>query len=454
MYIIFAFLLLLAALLVRWPVLGFYIVTGCAVLIEQEALFTPIGTDHLNVYNWPPALEGLIERPVGILFIFLLVIIACHRVYAGQRPLHCGGLFFVFLFYLLCVAIGIVHGLAHGGNLKIIVVETRPSWYLFLSYLLAYNLVNSQRHVYAFFWLVILAAGVKSLQGIYIYVVVLHGNLNDHHELMAHEESFFFAGLLLLLLLLCIHYRHRSQFYAALLVAPCVLVALVMNQRRTDYLALLAGFVVAWSLTFCFKPRVRRALVPGLCLCILLGSAYVAFCSELTGLFAEPAHAIVSVFHPDATDTISTESDAYRSIENYDLAYTARKSPLLGWGFGREFLEPLVLPNISSLDANYLYVPHNTIYWVWMRLGIVGFAALWCLFGSILVSGYLIARRLPNSYLQLVAVYIVAVTFMEIIVAFADYQFFAYRNVIFLGLLAGLLLKLPILAEEKGALPL
>ena len=51
--------------------------------------------------------------------------------------------------------------------------------------------------------------------------------------------------------------------------------------------------------------------------------------------------------------------------------------------------------------------------------------------------------------LQLVAIYIVAVTFMEIIVAFADYQLFFFRNVIYLGLLAGILMKLPALDENE-----
>ncbi len=450
MLIIFASLLLFATLLIRWPILGLYVVTGCATLIEQEALFAPVGTDRLNVYNWPPTLQGMLERPIGLLFLFLLIILACHRLSCGQTPLRFGKLSVVFFFYLLCLVIGIVHGLAHGGNLKIIVVEVRPFWYLFLSYLLAYNSVNLQHHVSTFFWLVIATAGIKSLQALYLYIFVLHGDLQGHHELMAHEESFFFAGLLLLLLLFCLHHRYRAQFYAMLLITPCVLIALVVNQRRTDYLALLIGGVVAWSLTFCFQPRSRRALALGMCGCILLGSSYISICSGLTGPFAEPAHAIVSVFCPDATDSVSAESNAYRAIENYDLLYTAQKSPLLGWGFGRQFLEPLVLPNISSLDTNYLYIPHNTVYWVWMRLGIVGFAALWWLFGSIIVEGYLTVRQLHDPYLQLVAIYVVAITCMEIIVAFADYQLFAYRNIIFLGLLAGLLLKLPILVREKG----
>jgi hypothetical protein len=58
-------------------------------------------------------------------------------------------------------------------------------------------------------------------------------------------------------------------------------------------------------------------------------------------------------------------------------------------------------------------------------------------------------RRLEDPYLQVVAIYIVAVVVMEVIVAYADYQLFFYRNVINLGLLCGLLVKLPILDKER-----
>lgn len=86
-----------------------------------------------------------------------------------------------------------------------------------------------------------------------------------------------------------------------------------------------------------------------------------------------------------------------------------------------------------------------------MRLGAIGFFALLYLLGVMIVRGCLIARRLQDPYLQLVSIYIVAVILMEVILASADYQLFAFRNVIYLGLLAGILVKLPILSQEKRA---
>lgn len=444
----------IAALIVRWPVVGFYVVSACTVLIEQAPLFTPIGTDRLNIYSWPPALEGLVERPIGFLIIFIFFVFVCHYLATRQRSLRGGELLEPFLFYLLCVIGGILHGLSSGGDFKIIVVEVRPFWYLFLSYLLAYNLLTSKNQIRILFWIVILSAGVKSIQGVYIYLIVEHGNLDSQHAIMSHEESFFFVALILLLVLFCLHYRYRPQFYAALLVLPSLLVALVANQRRTDYIALIVGILVAWTIVFYIKPQFRKTLVVVMLVSIVLSVGYVIAFSHSTGVFAEPAREVVSIFNPDSTDTVSADSNAYRVIENYDLKYTALQNPLFGWGFGKKFLQPIILPDISALDPNYVYVPHNTIYWVWMRLGAIGFFALWYLFGTIIVRGCLIVRQLKDQYLQLVAIYIIGVTFMEIVVAIADYQLFFYRNVIYLGLLVGVLMKLPALDKKQEAKPL
>jgi hypothetical protein len=43
----------------------------------------------------------------------------------------------------------------------------------------------------------------------------------------------------------------------------------------------------------------------------------------------------------------------------------------------------------------------------------------------------------------------VAMIIMEIIVAYADYQLSFYRNVIYVGILAGVLMRLPRMEAEK-----
>jgi cell division protein FtsW (lipid II flippase) len=439
--------IILAGLVVRWPVIGFFVVATCVVLVEQDALSSTDFTDRLYVFYWPTKFEGLPERPLGFLILFIFLVIICGNLLSRKKILRGGDLGLPFLLFMVCVIWGVVHGIISGGSFKIIVLEVRPFLYLFEAYFLAYNLISKKNQIRAFFWVVIFGAGVKSLQGLYLYLIVFHADLVDHHEIMAHEESFFFISLLLLVVLFVLHHCYRPQFFVALAISPCVIIAMVANQRRADYVAFLLGVAVAWILVFWVKPQSRKKLVVGMIIFLIIGTAYVLAFQHGSGSFSEPARSIVSIFKPNA-DSTSYYSNLYRDIEDYDLKYTVRLNPM-GMGFGKQFLQPEILPNIITLDPYYLYIPHNTVYWVWMRLGPFGYAAFWYLIGAAVIRGCLIARKLKDSYLQLVAIYVVAVIFMEISVAYADYQLYFYRNVIFLGLLLGMLMLLPKLDAQK-----
>lgn len=440
--------LIVVAVVVRWPIVGLYLVTVCVSVVDQAPLPTPILTDTLTIYYWPPNLTGLAERPISFLLLLVLLAWMGARYMKHQRVLWGGPLLWPFLAFLFCVAWGVVHGLSSGGTLKIIVLEIRPLWYLFVAYLLAYNLITKQQQVRSLLWVLIVGAGIKGLQGVYIYLIAYHGSLEGHHEIMSHEESFFFVAMVLLLVIFCLHYRYRAQVIGLCLILPPVLIATLANQRRTDYLALLVGMGVAWALIYLVKPQARARLVVLLIVSLVLGGGYVLAFSHASGTFASPARALISVFSPASVDDANAAaSNAYRVIENTDLKYTLKQDPFLGWGFGKPFLQPQPLPNIASLDPYYNYVPHNTVFWVWMRLGDIGYIVFWYLVGAMIVRGCLIARRLRDRYLQAVAIFVVAVTVMEIIVAYADYQLFFLRNVLYLGLLTGVLMKLPALDE-------
>jgi len=206
---------------------------------------------------------------------------------------------------------------------------------------------------------------------------------------------------------------------------------------------------VAWILSVLVGPGGRGHLKTFMRLAVPVIVGYVlAFYQDAT-FVARPARGLVSLVYPDPLDKVPTDSNLYRAIENHDVIATATQHPFLGWGFGRPFLQPTALPDISAKDRYYLYIPHNTIYWVWMRLGMVGFIALWYLFGAILVRGSLIARRLRDPYLQAVAMFVVVISVMELMFAYADLQLASLRNMLYVGLLAGVLMRLPACEEHE-----
>ena len=83
-----------------------------------------------------------------------------------------------------------------------------------------------------------------------------------------------------------------------------------------------------------------------------------------------------------------------------------------------------------------------------MRLGAVGLLALLYLLGAIVARGCLIAGRLRDRYLRCIGIFAVAASIMEILVAYADYQLYSHRNVLYLGLMAGVLMRLPACDED------
>jgi hypothetical protein len=447
--------LALVLLIMRWPLIGLYIIAACALTVEINVLTinTPVFTDRLPVFSWPPSLAGQPERPIGYLFILAGLIFVCRRFIEHEQLLEVKPIK-PFMFYMLSVALGILLGLATGGDIKMIMVELRPFWYFFLSYILASNLITHKRHLYAFFWIVIIAAGLKSLQGVYIAWFVPRTDILDPGAIMSHEESFFFVSLILFLILLFAHYRYRPQFYATLAVLPFDLIALVANERRTDYIALILGIIITLSIIFVVKPQIRKKLVISVLIITLLSTCYVVLFSRSNSPIAAPANAIMTVFQPNAGNEGEDSSNMYRVVENYDLVYTIKQNVIFGLGFGKPFYEPIPLttiyPQIPEVNSTYNYIPHNTIYWVWMRLGLIGFFAFWYLIGSVICQGCLIVRQLQDHYLQLIGIYIIGIIPMEIVVAFGDYQLFTFRNVIYVGLLIGILMKLPHLDGKKS----
>ena len=142
---------LIALLVIFRPKIGLFLVVVCTVLIEQDPLSIHILTDRLSVYYWPPSLAGFADRPIGFLFLLTLFSLMGHRFVKRERLLSGGQLLWPFLCFLGCVGFEILNGLATHGNFKTMILEVRPFWYLFITYLLASNLLERKSEVRLFF---------------------------------------------------------------------------------------------------------------------------------------------------------------------------------------------------------------------------------------------------------------------------------------------------------------
>jgi hypothetical protein len=87
-------------------------------------------------------------------------------------------------------------------------------------------------------------------------------------------------------------------------------------------------------------------------------------------------------------------SSIMRDIENYNLMRTLKTNPLLGVGFGKEYIEEVRAYDISSIFPQYRYLPHNSLLGVIAFTGMLGFAGVW---QPIPVSIYFHARVLKYA---------------------------------------------------------
>jgi O-antigen ligase len=82
-------------------------------------------------------------------------------------------------------------------------------------------------------------------------------------------------------------------------------------------------------------------------------------------------------------------STSMRDIENFNLAWTLRGHPLLGSGFGHEYVEKVKAVDISSIFPQYRYVPHNSVLGLLAFGGVIGLSGV---FLTLVVGVYLAAR--------------------------------------------------------------
>jgi O-antigen ligase len=237
------------------------------------------------------------------------------------------------------------------------------------------------------------------------------------------------------LLVLWLANREPKLRAAMLWLLPFVVIANLGNERR----AATAGFVIVLPILIAVAYRgfpARRKLLAAVCVAIAAVSAvYFPLFWNKTGLMAQPARAIKSQIMPDARDS---SSDYYRMAEDANLMATMKDEPIFGYGYGKPFHKVVSMVDLSDVDPMILFVAHDQILWIWMRLGTVGFFCFWIMITSILIYG---AQRAHDPSLtddqRCVALFAVCATVMLLIFGLLDKQLSNVRDMLFASLWVG-----------------
>lgn len=454
---------LLLVLVWRQPTVGLYLAVAIALTIESFPLaFSDSLTDRIPVFH-SVSLTGLgitlPLAPADVLLGATLAVVALQRTaghQAGAGPrLRLGPLFPFLGLYMATVLFGLVNGLSSGGTLALALWEVRPQFYLLVTYLLAVNLVQERRQLQRLMWVFLVAVAFKAFLGLWRYLVTLGGDLSivsevsAENSVLAHEESAFFAMFIAFTLVLFLFRSNGRQLAFSTVCALPVLIMMLANQRRVGFLGLFLAVAVVGLIAYAVLPSRRRLIATSLLVGSLALTTYVAVLgndASSEGLAAQPARAIVSLYRPDERDLSSNE---YRLAEARNVQLNIEQAPFLGLGYGKVMEQFIPIPNFGVGFTLGHVIPHNTILWVWMRTGLLGFLAFWLLIGAVGLRGLLVLGQARDPYIRSVALLAIAALVVWLMQAFADMGLTELRQMLFIGALMGVLSRLPDIAGQE-----
>jgi hypothetical protein len=314
--------------------------------------------------------------------------------------------------------------------------EARAFLQLCAAYLLAVNLITRREHVVGVIWILILSLAAKGVQGVLNYVTTLQQGV-QLQAITGHEDVVFFGLFFVLLASMAIYGSHGNQLRVMLVFLPPLLVTELATSRRSAFLVLLGGFGVLGLCLMRDRPALVRRIVPPLAVLLCVYTA--VFWDQTSTPLGQPVRAFRSQF--EFISIRDLWSNEYRHIEDVNIADNIALAPITGLGFGRPY--HFFLRETTDLTAlgflYWTYMTHNAIYWVWMKMGIVGFIAFWCLLGTAIVRALIFSRQVNDAYLRAVAIAIAALIVMQLAFSYVDLGLTYSRNMILLGLMLGLL---------------
>jgi hypothetical protein len=347
--------------------------------------------------NWSKtfAVPALSFSGIDLLSALLVARIALGR---SHGPLVPDALKKILLAFLGAIAVLAVLGATRSGEAGIIYWQVRQLVFIpVFVFLLAYGLAGE--HDYRLLGPLILAAAlVKTATGAFFYFAIARPQGLQPACVTSHSDTMLFCLSLALVGMRWMEQPDARSLRRCLWFIPVVMLAVWLNNRRIAYVGLAAVLAVVWSMSR--WNAAKRAMAIGALTLAPLLAGYVALGWSSDAVLFKPVASIRTIITPKGTSS-AVESTRARKIENFNLSRTLRMHPL-GLGLGHPYEEVKKGPDISHLFPLYRYLPHNSVLFMMMAGGPLGFFFLW---GPFVVGMYLAARahRFARNPLERVA---------------------------------------------------
>lgn len=427
-------LALLATITVTWifhPRSALYAVLTLTVISDTvTAVWFPFVKNLSSRESISFVSDALTISPLDVALVTGAAISVVRRFARDRRLVGSNVLNRPILAFTLFVVYGFLRGLSTGGDLRVAVLVGRPFFYVTLVFVIVVNECVTAAHRRNAFIALLVGVAVQAALSIAYYLHLDRAerasleSLNEHGAVVA--QNLLFVALIVMVLF---GIRPRSATWALGVVALPVAFVTLVGQRRAGIAALMIGGFAIVSMLYWRRRRLFAAVVPAV---IVLLVGYLGVFWNSTSSIGFPAQAVKTVIAPGSASAEDISSNLYREIEAYDLNATIRADPVAGFGFGRAFLRPRPLPDISVFELN-AYVPHNSLLWVWISLGFLGFATTLYLVARAIVSGISRAKSLPLGTDFVVTMSATAFVIMYTVFSYLDVSWDA-RNTVLLGL--------------------
>lgn len=364
------------------------------------------------------AADALTIKPLDLLLLAVALILLLNRRLSPNAPrLQVGELSKPVALFSATVVLGVAWGYANGGDFRIATFEFIPLLYIGLIYFLASTVFTTPGHYRVLAVAIVLALFVEAVHT-WFRLPTIRALIPSDASPVEHTATLH-MNLVFLLLLSMTWFGRRSRFLRCGLIAALVPITIVYldAQRRSAIVALVVGLIVFMGILF-LRER-KKFLVVGPLLGVVL-VVYLAAFWNVQGNAGFPAQAIKTVVAPEDSSESDQSSDLYRLLENLNLNATVRANPVLGQGFGRPFLQPYQLPELTASFEFADYIPHNTIYWIWIRTGLLGFVGFLYLAGRGVGLGMEAVKQLTSSTDTAVLAIFVAYLPMSVVVMFVE----------------------------------
>ena len=373
------------------PVLGVYAIIAFTLVGDAQTTpwwpFTKNMSSRESVFFVSDALSITpLEVVLGVTTLSLLLRALVQR----SVPLRRGRLLWPILVFFVFVVYGFGNGYVTGGDRNVAILEARPLFYIAIVYFLATNLLVTRVQYRIAFTVAMIAVAIQSIASLTYYRTMPEAKRAVIETLAEHTATVHMNAVLLFVLGLALFKGTRWKLMASLLMVPPVLWAYLLSQRRAAMIALFIGFAVVAAILYRHQPRRFWRITPFVAVGAL---GLIAVTWNAEGAIGLPATAIKSVLFPDDLSIADRNSNIYRDLEAFNLWVTIQSSPIRGLGFGQKFLIAVPMPDISFFKE-WQYLPHNSVLWVWIKLGFLGFVATLFMFARAIQRGTRTALRI------------------------------------------------------------